>query len=156
MFAVPASERDPVAVYKLYASKKRLSEMNHDNATFYLAVNTCKNQDSSKPWFKKSAVGLHKLNSLMKTMAEKAALGPTVKNHSGGKTMIQTITNNEIPATDIIQLSGHKNLQSVTNYSIVSEKQQAKISRTLSDLSTGTGSTKRVHLNMMIISQQQF
>ena len=76
-------------------------------------------------------------------MAEKAALGPTVKNHSGGKTMIQTITNNEIPATDIIQLSRHKNLQSVTNYSIVLEKQQAKISRTLSDLSTGTGSTNR-------------
>ena len=76
-------------------------------------------------------------------MAENAALGPTVKNHSGRKTMIQTITNNEIPATDIIQLSGHKNLQSVTNYSIVSEKQQAKISRTLSDLSTGTGSTNR-------------
>ena len=57
--------------------------------------------------------------------------------------MIQTITNNETPATDIIQLSGHKNLQSVTNYSIVLEKQQAKISRTLSDLSTGTGSTNR-------------
>ena len=88
MFAVPASERDPVAVYKLYASKKRLSEMNHDNATFYLAVNNCKNQDSSKPWFKKSAVGLHKLNSLMKTMAEKAGLGPIVKNHSGRKTII--------------------------------------------------------------------
>ena len=136
MFAVPESDRDPVAVYKLYAAKKRPSEMNHDNAPFYLAVNTCKNQNSSKPWFKKSAVGLHKLKSLM---AEKAGLGPNVKNHSGRKTMIQTITNNEIPATDIIQLSGHKNLQSVTNYSIVSEKQQAKISRTLSDLSTGTG-----------------
>ena len=47
MFAVPESERDPVAVYKLYAAKKRPSEMNHDNAPFYLAVNTCKNQDSS-------------------------------------------------------------------------------------------------------------
>ena len=57
MFAVPESERDPVAVYKLCAAKKRPSEMNHDNAPFYLAVNTCKNQDSSKPWFKKSAVG---------------------------------------------------------------------------------------------------
>jgi len=63
----------------------------------------------------------------MKTMAEKAGLGPNVKNPSGRKTMIQTIINNEIPATDIIQPSGHKILQSVTNYSIVSEKQQAKI-----------------------------
>ena len=92
MFAVPASERDPVAVYKLYAAKKRLSEMNHDKAPFYLAVNTCKNQDSSKPWFKKSAVGLHKLNCLMKTMAEKAGFGPIVKNHSGRKTITKLYT----------------------------------------------------------------
>jgi len=42
MFAVPENERDPVAVYKFYAEKKRPSEMNHDNAPFYLAVNTCK------------------------------------------------------------------------------------------------------------------
>lgn len=41
------------------------------------------------------------------------------------------------PATDIIQLSGHKNLQSVTNYSVVSEKQQVKMSRTLSELMSG-------------------
>ena len=64
----------------------------------------------------------------------KSRLGPNVKNHSGRKTMIQTLTNNNIPATDIIQLLGHKNLQSVTNYSVVSEKQQVKMSRTLSQL----------------------
>ena len=70
-------------------------------------------------------------------MAEKAGLGPNVTNHSGRKTMIQALTNNDIPATDIIQLSGHKNLQSVTNYSVVPEKQQAQMSHTLSELSTG-------------------
>ena len=72
-------------------------------------------------------------------MAEKAGLGPNVKNHGGRKTMIQALNN--IPAKDIlIQLSGHKNLQSVTNYSVVPEKQQIKMSHTLSELSTG-----RVH-----------
>ena len=70
-------------------------------------------------------------------MAEKAGLGPNVTNHSGRKTMIQALTNNDIPATDIIQLSGHKNLQSLTNYSVVPEKQQVKISHTLSEPSTG-------------------
>ena len=73
----------------------------------------------------------------MRKMAEKAGLGPNVTNHNGRKTMIQTLTNNDIPATDIIQLSGHKNLQSVTNYSVVPEKQQVKMSHTLSELSTG-------------------
>ena len=71
---------------------------------------------------------------MKKKMAEKAGLGPNVKNHSDRKTMIQTLTNNDIPATDIIHLAGHKNLQSVTNYSVVSEKQQVKMSRTLSEL----------------------
>ena len=51
--------------------------------------------------------------------------------------MIQTLTRNDIPATDIIQLSGQKNLQSETNYSVVSEKQQVKMSRTLSQLMSG-------------------
>ena len=119
MFSVQGSKRDPVTVYKFYA-EKRLSEMNNNNAPFYLVVNNCR-KDSSKPWLKKSAVGINKLNLLMKKkMAEKAGLGSNVKNHSGRKTMIQTLTNNDIPATDIIQLSGYKNLQSVTNYSVVS------------------------------------
>ena len=93
------------SLYTNYKRRKRPSEIDDDNAPFYLAVNTCKNRDSSKPWFKKSAVGVNILyNSLMKTMAEKAGLGPCVKNHSGRKTMSQTLINNEIPATDIIQL----------------------------------------------------
>ena len=136
MFSVPGSEKDPVAAHQLYA-KKRPTEMNDSDAPFYLAINNCTKQESSKPWFKKSAVGQNKLNSLMRKMAEKAGLGPNVTNHSGRKTMIQALTNNDIPATDIIQLSGHKNLQSVTNYSVVPEKQQVKMSHTLSELSTG-------------------
>ena len=107
MFSVPGSEKDLVAACKLYG-KKRPTEMNDSDAPFYLAVNNCTKQESSKPWFKKSAVGQNKLNSLMRKMAEKAGLGPNVTNHSGRKTMIQTLTNNDIPATDIIQLSGHK------------------------------------------------
>ena len=74
----------------------------------------------------------------MKTMAEKAGLGPNVKNHGDCKTLMQTLTNKNILPTDIIQLSGHKNLQSVTNYSVVSERQQMNMSRTLSELSTGS------------------
>ena len=55
MFSVQGSERDPVATYKFYA-EKRTSKLKNNNAPFYLAVNNCKKQDSSKPWFKKSAV----------------------------------------------------------------------------------------------------
>ena len=144
MFSLPGSEKDPVAANQLY-TKKQTTEMNDSDAPFYLAINNCTKEESSKPGFKKSAVGQTKLNSLMRKMAEKAGLGPNVTNHSGRKTMIQALTNNDIPATDIIQLSGHKNLQSVTNYSVVPEKQQVKMSHTLSELSTGNHSRNRCY-----------
>ena len=132
MYAVLTNppEKDPVFVYKFYA-EKRPSKMNTDEAPFYLAINHCKKALSDKLWFKISALGANTLDSLMKRMAEKAGLGPNISNYGGRKTMMQTLTNNDVPPTDIVQLSGHKNLQSVTNYSTVSQPQQMKMSRAL-------------------------
>jgi len=110
--------------------------MKTDDAPFYLAVNSIKS-GSCKPWFKKAPVGLNKLNTLMKTMALKTGLGPNFKNHSGRKTVIQTLVNNDVPSTDIMQLSGHKNVQSITSYSTLSQKQQLNMSRTLTGLNSG-------------------
>ena len=76
-FATPdlPRERDPVVVFKIY-SEKRPESMNKPDAPFYLGVNhTTKNSDKS--WFKASAMGVNKLNSLMKTMAERAGPTPT-------------------------------------------------------------------------------
>ena len=39
--------------------------------------------------------------------------------------------------TDIMQLSGHKNIQSITSYSTVSQKQHLNMSHTLTGLSSG-------------------
>ena len=44
--------------------------------------------------------------------------------------------NNEVPPTDIMQLSGHKNVQSITRYSTVSQKQQLNMSHTLTGMSS--------------------
>ena len=100
-------------------------------------------------------------------MSEKAELNkPRLKNHSGRKTKMQTLVNEEIPPTDIIQLSGHRNLQSVNNYATVSEKQQMKMSRTLSAFTTGIVSKKDAlreesscgsssENNKMLVSQQR-
>ena len=135
MFAVPNNEKCPVKAYKVY-TEKRPAEMKTDDAPFYLAVNNVKS-GSGKPWFKKSPVGVNKLNTLMKTMAQKAGLGPNFKNHSGRKTMIQTLINNDVPPTDITQLPGYKNIQSITSYSTVSQKQELNMSHTLTGLSSG-------------------
>ena len=136
--SVTGNERDPIAVYKLFA-EKRPAEMNSDDSPFYLAVNSLKKLESlsNKEWFKKAPAGVNKLNSIMKNMAEKAGLTTKFTNHSGRKTMMQTLVNQNFPPTDIIQLSGHKNQQSITHYSTVNESQQMEMSRTLSSVATG-------------------
>ena len=78
-----------------------------------------------KSWFKSAAVGVSKLNSLMKTMVQKAGVeNDRLRNHSGRKRMIQTLSENDISSTPIAQLSGHRNLKSIENYSSVTTKQQ--------------------------------
>ncbi|CAH3152537.1 unnamed protein product [Porites lobata] len=140
MFATDGSEKDSIVVYKLYA-QKRPEKMNEDDFPFYLAFNNNLKAESlqTKEWFKAGPVGINKLNGLMKTMAQKAGINnERHRNHSGRKTMIQTLSENDIPPTHIAQLSGHKNLKSIENYSKVSTKQQMKMSQVLSSVVAGT------------------
>ena len=99
MFAVPNNEKCLVKAFKVYA-EKRLVEMKTDDAPFYLAVSNVKS-GSGKPRLKITPVCVNKLNTLMKTVAQKAGLGPNFKNLSGRNTMIQTLVNNDVPPTDI-------------------------------------------------------
>ena len=99
MFGTDETERDPVAVYKFFA-RKRPEEMNQDDALFYLAVNNGLKADSlaRKSWLKSGAVGVNKLNGLMKTMVQEAGIeNDRLRNHSSRKTMIQTLSENDIP-----------------------------------------------------------
>ena len=48
----------------------------------------------------------------MKTMVQKAGINnERLRNHSGRKAMLQTLSENDIPPSPIAQLSGHKNLR---------------------------------------------
>ena len=75
----------------------------------------------------------------MKTMASKANINnERLTNHSARKHMIQKLNDSEIPPTYIMQLSGHKNVQSITNYSSLNLNQQKNVSGILSRASTQT------------------
>ena len=75
----------------------------------------------------------------MKTMAQKAGIkNERLRNHRSRKTMIQTLSENDIPPSHMAQLSGHKHLKSIENYSKVSTKQQMKMSQVLSSVVAGT------------------
>ena len=97
------------------------------------------------PWFKAGAMGVNKLNSVMKTMADKAGFDEKrrLTNYSARKTTIQKRNDNNIPPTHIMQLSGHQNFQSVNNYSTVSNEQQKNMSLILSGNSTSASTGKR-------------
>ena len=72
-------------------------------------------------------MGQKKLNSFMKTMAEKGGLSSKrLTNHSARKRMIQKLNDSDIPPSHIMQLSGHRNVQSINGYSHISQQQQKK------------------------------
>ena len=74
MFATDGTDRDPVAVCKLFA-RKRPEEMQQDDAPFYLAINNTLKADSLAriPWFKSRGAGINELNGSLTTMVRKAA-----------------------------------------------------------------------------------
>lgn len=77
----------------------------------------------------------------MQIMAEKAGLdAKNLTNHSGRKRMIQKLSDQGVPPTHIMQISGHKNVQSLNNYSTLSERQQTNKSlmqTTISNILSG-------------------
>ena len=82
-------------------------------------------------WFKSQPMGVNKLNSFMKEMTKTAEI--SVKTyHSGRKTLVQKLQDNDVPPNQIVQIVGHKNLQLINNYSSLRERQMGNISKILS------------------------
>ena len=77
MYSAPdlPAERDPVCVYKFYASKC-LESMETDDSPLYLVVNNIQPSSLSvKPWYKVQPIRVNKLNSLLEDMVNEACLG---------------------------------------------------------------------------------
>jgi len=119
-------------VYKLYAIK-RPEEFCNAEDPFYLAPRTIPATNEHDKWFTKNRVGEKKLGQLLKVMCEEAGLDQNKKltNHATRKTLVSKLRDNGIAPTDIIQISGHKNMQSVLNYSSLSETKHRQISEIL-------------------------
>ena len=104
MYSAPdlQAERDPVRVYKIYASKCPES-MKTDDSPFYLAVNNLQASSLSiRAWFKAQPIGVNKLNNLLKDMVNEARLGLENKrltNRNACKHLVQKLNDNEIPPT---------------------------------------------------------
>ena len=130
--------RCPVEVYKQY-SLLRPSDFCKPEDPLYLATHTI--QGSMKPtdqWFKRQPIGVNKISTIMKRMSINAGLPPNKKltNHSARKHLVQKLSDNNVPPTEIMQITGHKNVHSVNNYSSLSENKHKNISRITSNATT--------------------
>ena len=127
-------KRNPVYLDKFFKTKQPENTLNVATP-FYLSINHT--SFSETKWFKPQPMGVNKLNSLMKDCVEtvKVGLDKCITNHITRKTLVQTLLDKNGPLTQIIQVTGHKNLQSVNNYSTFKEKQQEDISTILSSSS---------------------
>ena len=121
-------DRCPIKIYKLYRDK-RPADFNGDDDPFYLAATTRFNGQGS--WFMRQPVGQNKLGLMMRQMTGTLSRHPQERkltNHSGRKTIIQKYTDKDIPPTDIVQMSGHKNVNSVISYAKLNRSKQKRIS----------------------------
>ena len=129
-YTMPFSiDRDPVHVYKMYKEKRPPSMLEPDSS-FHLSVNYFKTETHAsvegKNWFKAQPMGVNKLNNIMKDMTQAAGISGKT-NHSGRKTLVQKLQDSGVPPNQIIQITGHKNLQSLNNYSSLREQQMESI-----------------------------
>ena len=54
-------------------------------------------------------MGINKLNTIIKEMTEAAGIQGKI-NHSGRKTLVQKLQDNDIPPNQIVQITGHKKI----------------------------------------------
>ena len=136
------SSRCLVEAYKKYRAF-RPAEMNDPDALFYLAVNWGR-QDVIR--HKCNALGQKTLYSMLRCMVSAAGIGDDrrLTNHSARKLLIQNLSNLNIDSNHIKQVSGHKSVESITNYAHLNSKQHETISDVFVD-PTARGSRDDLH-----------
>lgn len=97
------------------------------DSPFWLAINY---NPSSGKFLKCQKMGIKKINGFMKAMVEKIsdANGEKYTNHSNRKALITTLLGNNIERSDIGQLRGHRNVQSLDSYALTPHDTQRKMS----------------------------
>ena len=126
------TNRCPVLYYKLFKAP-RPQKANSPESPLYLAVNH-QTWRQSQVWCKSSPVGKNEIGKSMPTAAKNAGLAAQhkISNHSVRKTSPSRLLDAGVPENFVVQLSGHKNLQSLSSYKSASITLQRHMSDTLS------------------------
>ena len=96
--------------------KKYLSKLDPTSDVFFQQVRTCANVISKDVWYNGRPMGQSTLSGLMPKISREANLSKIYTNHCIRVTLITMLSNEGVDDTDIIAVSGHKNVQSLIPY----------------------------------------
>ena len=82
----------------------------------------------------------------------KLDINKRLTNHSARKYLLQKLRENNVEGTDIMQISGHKNVASINNYSKISEEKHKQISNILSNTETNSNSNINTLVPVTVVS----
>jgi hypothetical protein len=111
MYSQPDSELCPVKSLKKYLSKLNL----RCDALFQRAKPKIDKEDEDV-WFENKCLGVHKLESLMKTISKEAKLSEIYTNHCLRATTSTILSDAGIENRKICAVTGHKNETSLQSY----------------------------------------
>ena len=117
-------------IFQQYVDR-RPPEMCQEDSPFYLSINH-KHKPGSY-WYKKLPLGIHKVDGMMKNLAKDGSLTGKKTNHSARKTQVQTLCAANVADSAVMQLSGHKSVQSLNHYKRPSLQQEKHMSHLLSN-----------------------
>lgn len=125
MWATPQiPKRCPVALFKTFI-QYRPPEMCKPESPLYLAINHRRSEHSF--WYKNQPLGINQIDKMMKSLVSGTNVTGRKTNHSARKTMVETLCRANIPDSTVMQLSGHKSVQSLNHYKKPSLEQQKSV-----------------------------
>ena len=130
MYENPNKDRCPVQLYKEFA-ERRPTDCNTAESPFYIALNNVKERNETKHrrGLRKQLLDRTNYTGWWQTDLTNKE---NITNHSARKTMIQKLNDNDVPPNHIMQISGHKNVQSINNCSSLNSRQLQTISTIIS------------------------
>lgn len=154
MFAT-GDERCPVSLFKEYLSR-RPSEL-RASGPFYLTPLPNVTPNNSV-WFKRQNLGVNSIDKIMKMMIADTPLEGSSKrltNHSARKTLVKKLRANNVERSSIINVTGHRNEQSLNDYDEGNENEQRQISNLISNAKAANKTTSPTTTSTTVTTHSQ-
>ena len=100
-------------------------------------------------------MGKNPIGKLARVISEKAQLQGRHINHSGRKTAVTKLVVNKNPVNEMMQLTGHKNIQSANSYSSINVDRQQEMSKILASVRAKFHSTETMSMDTSTVTDNE-